>query len=149
MRCSSRPSRSSTTRNKLLLERRRAVAAALGVALVLAPALPAAVGAQTALRVTVWPKGTGGRHHAWTLRCAPPGGSLPRAARACRLLAPLRRPFRPVPANVACTDIYGGPETALVTGSFKGRRVRAVFKRTNGCEIARWNRVRFLFPGTR
>jgi hypothetical protein len=51
-----------------------------------------------------------------------------------------------VPATVACTQIYGGPQTALVTGEFRGRRVRATFNRKNGCEIARWNAVRFLFP---
>jgi hypothetical protein len=34
----------------------------------------------------------------------------------------------------------------LVTGRFRGVRIRARFNRRNGCEIARWNRVRFLFP---
>jgi hypothetical protein len=33
-----------------------------------------------------------------------------------------------------------------VRGTFRGRRVRASFNRTNGCEIERWNRVAFLFP---
>jgi hypothetical protein len=58
----------------------------------------------------------------------------------------LSQPFAPVPRNVACSQIYGGPAVALVTGSFAGRRVRAVFNRKNGCEIARWNRLSFLFP---
>jgi hypothetical protein len=58
----------------------------------------------------------------------------------------VKRPFRPVPAGVACTQIYGGSQTALVTGTFRGRRVRATFNRHDGCEIARWNAVRFLFP---
>jgi hypothetical protein len=58
----------------------------------------------------------------------------------------LRDPFAPVPKNVACTEIYGGPQVARVRGVFRGRRVRAGFDRTNGCEIARWNRVAFLFP---
>jgi hypothetical protein len=120
-----------------------AVATAL---LVGSPPAPARAAAPTALRVTVWPRGTARKHTSWTLRCRPPGGSLPQRARACRRLLRLKAPFRPVPHGVACTDIYGGPEVALVTGRFEGRRVRATFRRTNGCEIARWNRVRFLFP---
>jgi len=44
-----------------------------------------------------------------------------------------------------CTEIYGGPQEALVRGVFRGRRVRATFRRRDGCEINRWNRVAFLF----
>jgi hypothetical protein len=47
---------------------------------------------------------------------------------------------------MACTAIYGGPQRARVTGRLRGYPVRATFNRTNGCEIARWDRVRFLFP---
>lgn len=38
-----------------------------------------------------------------------------------------------------CTDIYGGAERAVVTGSLAGRRVDARFSRENGCTIARWD----------
>ena len=82
----------------------------------------------------------------WRLRCGPAGGTLPRAATACRRLAAVERPFAPVPKDVGCTAIYGGPQVARVTGTFERRRVWATFKRTDGCEIGRWNRVRFLFP---
>ncbi len=58
----------------------------------------------------------------------------------------MRKPFAPVPIGVACPDIYGGPQTALVTGTFRGRGVHATFNRHDGCEIARWDAVRFLFP---
>lgn len=37
-----------------------------------------------------------------------------------------------------CTQQYGGPQVAVVTGRFLGRDVRAEFRRTDGCEIARW-----------
>jgi hypothetical protein len=37
-----------------------------------------------------------------------------------------------------CTQQYGGPQVAVVTGTFHGRRVDSVFSRTDGCEIARW-----------
>ncbi len=46
--------------------------------------------------------------------------------------------FEPTPGNVACTQQYGGPETATVKGTFKGEQVDANFSRENGCEIARW-----------
>ena len=79
------------------------------------------------------------------LRCNPAGGTVPRAAAACRRLAGLNRPFAPVPKDTACTQIYGGPQEARVTGTFGGRRVWVTFRRTDGCEIGRWNRVAFLF----
>ena len=104
--------------------------------------------AATELRITAWPEGPGGEGTlTWRLRCGPAGGTLPRPAAACRALAALERPFAPVPKDVGCTQIYGGPQVARVTGTFRGRRTWATFKRSDGCEIARWNRVRFLFPG--
>jgi Subtilisin inhibitor-like len=103
--------------------------------------------ATTSLHVTVWPNGA---HHAlkrsYTLTCAPLGGTLPHHAAACRQLARLRAPFAPTPRSVACTQIYGGPQEALVTGRLRGALVRARFNRRDGCEIERWNRVAFLFP---
>ncbi len=101
----------------------------------------------SALRLAVWPEGPDrGSARVWFLRCAPAGGTLPRPAVACRRLFAQPRPFAPVPKDMACTEIYGGPQVARVTGTFRGRRVWATFRRTDGCEIARWNRVRFLFP---
>ena len=51
-----------------------------------------------------------------------------------------------MPKDVACTEIYGGPQEADVRGTFRGRPVDAHFSRTNGCEIERWDTVQFLFP---
>jgi Tol biopolymer transport system component len=82
----------------------------------------------------------------YVLRCGPAGGTLPNAARACTRLANLRDPFAPVPRTAACTQIYGGPQRATVVGTYDGRRVGTTFRRTDGCQIARWNRVAFLFP---
>ena len=99
------------------------------------------------LTITVWPEGmAAGDGRRWTLQCGPAGGTHPRAAKACARLTSLSAPFRPVPADVVCTEIYGGPQEALVTGTFRGRRVHARFNRVNGCEIARWDRVAVLFP---
>jgi Subtilisin inhibitor-like len=103
--------------------------------------------ASTSLHITVWPNGPGHPGvKTYTLRCSPVGGTLPRAATACARLARLAHPFAATPKDTACTQIYGGPQQALVTGRFRGPIVRARFSRTNGCEIARWNRVRLLFP---
>ena len=102
--------------------------------------------ASTSLHITVWPNGQGHMpKRTFTLTCAPGGGTLPHARAACDRLAALKAPFAPTPAQVACTQIYGGPQEALVTGRFRGHPLRARFNRRNGCEIERWRRVRFLF----
>lgn len=105
--------------------------------------------ASTSLHVTVWPNGADHTpKRSYTLRCGPLGGTLPHRAAACRQLARLKAPFAPTPRNLACTEIYGGPEEALVTGRLRGALVSARFNRRDGCEIERWNRVAFLFPAT-
>jgi Subtilisin inhibitor-like len=106
-----------------------------------APATP-----QSRLAITVWAKGQGTPAKRYVLRCGPTGGTLPRAARACRLLASLPRPFAPVPRNAACTAIYGGPQEALVRGAVRGRRIWVRLNRKNGCEIMRWNAYRPFLP---
>ena len=99
------------------------------------------------LTITVWPQGGDAlESKRWTLRCGPVGGTHPNRARACVRLANLSNPFRPVPRDAVCTQIYGGPAEALVTGVFRGRKVVARFNRTDGCQIERWNRVAALFP---
>lgn len=105
--------------------------------------------ASTSLHVTVWPNGQGeAPKRTYTLRCAPAAGTLPQRAAACARLARLRAPFAQTPKNVVCTEIYGGPQEALVTGRFRGALVRAWFSRRDGCELDRWTRVWFLFPAT-
>jgi hypothetical protein len=81
-----------------------------------------------------------------TLRCRPAGGTLTRPGRACLRLASMRDAFAPIPKDMACTEIYGGPQTAVVAGTYRGKPLRATFARRNGCEIARWDRHAFLFP---
>ena len=100
----------------------------------------------TVLEISVTPGGEAPTK-IWTLRC-PDGGTLPDAAQACEQLEKLDDPFAPVPRNTACTQVYGGPQEADVSGSFRGRPVQAHFDRGNGCEIERWDKVAFLFPGT-
>jgi hypothetical protein len=103
--------------------------------------------ASTSLNVTVWPNGPGrSPKQTYTLSCTPVAGTLPHRAAACARLARLKAPFAPVAENTACTQIYGGPQEAIVTGRFRGRPIRVTFNRRDGCEIDRWSRVAFLFP---
>ena len=120
----------------------------LAIAFAAAAAAGAAPADRAQLSITVWPKGPDGPAKRWTLRCDPAGGTLPRAGRACARLAGLRRPFAPVPRDAVCAQLYGGPQEGVVRGTFRGERVSARFNRRDGCQIARWNRVRFLFPAT-
>jgi hypothetical protein len=98
----------------------------------------------TELTITVWPQGAGGPSREWTLRCDPPAGSLPDAREACeRLTAEL---LQPRADDEICTQIYGGPQVARVTGTFEGRAVDVRYGRANGCEIHQWDSAGFLLP---
>ncbi|WP_427005063.1 serine protease inhibitor [Pseudarthrobacter sp. H2] len=56
--------------------------------------------------------------------------------------------FFPVPGPPKiCTQQYGGPQVAVVTGRFLGREVHSRFSRTDGCEIARWHAMAPLLGG--
>ena len=102
----------------------------------------------TQLKIAYWSEGIGeGPAKTWTLRCNPPGGTLGRAGRACLKLATLRNPFaRPSP-DLMCTQQYGGPDQAQITGTFRGRRVWVALSLTDGCQIARFHTFGFLIPG--
>ncbi|HSF26049.1 MAG TPA: SSI family serine proteinase inhibitor [Actinomycetes bacterium] len=77
-----------------------------------------------------------------TLTCDPTGGDHPDAAAACAVLDRLgAAAFAPVPADQACTEIYGGDQTATVTGVWRGEPVDASYDRSNGCQIARWDAI--------
>jgi hypothetical protein len=49
--------------------------------------------------------------------------------------------FAPTPPGQACTQIFGGPETATVKGTLHGEPVDATFSRSDGCEVERWKAV--------
>lgn len=69
------------------------------------------------------------------------------AARLCseaRALASLLTAKAPV--GRSCTQIYGGPQTARITGTIDERRVDRTFKRTNGCTIEEYARVSKILP---
>jgi hypothetical protein len=98
------------------------------------PAKPAPV-TQLTINVKASPESAA---KTWTLTCDPAGGSHPEAAKACAALAKAKAPFTPVAKDQQCTMIYGGPEEATVTGTWKDQKVDAKFSRKNGCELSRW-----------
>jgi hypothetical protein len=121
---------------------------ALLVVLALMVALPGAAAAgsspEVKLRVAVF-DGRGASATA-TLRCADQAtatGFLRRAAeRHCRRARKLARLLtKPPSTDRVCTQIYGGPRTAHVTGRIGRSRVDRRFARTDGCEIADWDRM--------
>jgi hypothetical protein len=102
------------------------------------PGSGATAGGTTELTVVV--RDAPGRgNRTYTLVCDPAGGDHPDPDAACRSLSELKHPFAPVPPDAMCTQIYGGPQTATVTGTFRAEPVNAEFNRTDGCEIARWD----------
>jgi len=108
---------------------------------------PAALAGNIALRIEFRAEPTSAPQ-TLTLRCDPrPTGSVPNPAAACRRLQRLgRTAFRPTAPGTACTEISGGPSTARITGSLLGFPLWVRLNRSNGCEIARWQRVAFLLP---
>jgi subtilisin inhibitor-like len=103
------------------------------------------IAGDTKLEISVSIGGSEAPTKTWTLEC-PNGGTLPHPERACAKLAVMDDPFAPTPKGKACTQVFGGPEVADVTGTFRGKPVNAHFTKGNGCEIARWDSVEFLFP---
>jgi hypothetical protein len=99
---------------------------------------------QADLVVTVRPKGPDGSVERRRIRCERLGAGT----RLCRGLAGLdAEQLAPVPRDVACTQIYGGPATARVRGELRGETVDARLDRTNGCQIERWELNRVLLGG--
>ena len=149
------------------MKARAAIALAGGLALLAvlaagAPARPASTRAVDAggaagapsVRLTIdFARRPGSPRHVAHLRCtgtrARADGFL-RAVGAARACAHARRIAgllaRPRDRHRACSQIYGGPERALVAGTIGGRRFRRGFTRTNGCGIADWRRAMPLLP---
>ena len=65
----------------------------------------------------------------------------PAAESACAALTENPALLTPATKNtaLACTEQYGGPQEATVTGVVDGVAVEADFARTNGCEISAWD----------
>lgn len=84
----------------------------------------------------------------WTLTCDPVGGTHPDPEAACQALAGQGESALPAVAkDKVCTQQYGGPQTAVITGTWGGQPVDSKLSRINGCEIARWDALAGLLPG--
>ena len=85
----------------------------------------------------------------WTLTCGPegPGGTHPDPIGACQVLAKGGGALlAPVAADRQCTQQYGGPQTARVSGTWDGQLVEGAYRRTDGCEIGRWSSMVPVLP---
>jgi hypothetical protein len=102
---------------------------------------PAAAPALADLQVKVDRDGKGDKPaETRTVRCSSPGESP-----QCEEVAALRlADLEPTSRATACTQLYGGPQTATIEGTLRGEPVDLSFSRVNGCEIARWDAARAL-----
>jgi hypothetical protein len=98
-----------------------------------------------------------GRTSAGTVRCTRSGARATGVLRSRASPAALCRHARrstalltaPPDADRVCTLIFGGPQTARVTGRLGARRVDRRFSRVDGCAIADWDAAFPLLPRVR
>jgi hypothetical protein len=102
------------------------------------PASPSPQAALADLSVSVDPDGTGGeKPRTADVTCAAAGDS-----KVCGVVAGLKAEnFARTDGQMACTQQFGGPEVATVSGTLRGEKIDARFSRENGCEISRWEKV--------
>ena len=123
------------------------LAASVLIALSLAGASPV----KLTVNVDVGPMVAPLRHERATLRCngqhASGRGFLQRdAVKACRLVrrGKLERIAEAQKQPRICTQIYGGPQVAHITGRIGKRAIDLTVTRTNGCGIDDWQALRTL-----
>lgn len=105
---------------------------------------PSATTPPTELTISVTPDKSAPAQ-VWTLSCQPAAGTHPKAADACAFVTKASADLlAPVPAGQSCTQIFGGPAVATVKGTWRGTPVNARLARNNGCELARWNKLKAL-----
>lgn len=91
--------------------------------------------------------GDGSPARQWSLTCVGfVEGSHPQAEAACAHLRAVTDPFARLPSDVACTEQYGGPQTARVSGVWGGSPVELSLSRVDGCAIAQWDGLVPLVP---
>ena len=110
----------------------------------------AASSADTALAISY---SDGSRTLRATLRCTAASrratGFLAKrnVRRLCDRVRGMRRVLvEPRPADRICTQIYGGPDRALVKGRLRGAAVSRRFGRADGCQIADWDAAQQILP---
>jgi Subtilisin inhibitor-like len=92
-------------------------------------------------------RGDGSPLERYTLVCAGVAeGTHPDAQAACEHLRGMADPFAPLPDDLMCTEQYGGPQTAHVSGRWGGQPVDLQLSRVNGCLISQWDGLGPLLP---
>ena len=92
-------------------------------------------------------RGDGSAPDSWTLTCAASAkGTHPDAAAACAHLLATDDPFAPIAVDVACTEQYGGPQSAHIAGVWGGEPVDLEVTRVDGCRIGQWDALGPLLP---
>jgi hypothetical protein len=93
-------------------------------------------------------RGDGTERARYTLICLRSvDGDHPDAQAACDHLKAMDAPFAPIPGDAMCTEQYGGPQTARVTGLWGGEPVDLELSRVDGCHISQWDSLGPLLPG--
>jgi hypothetical protein len=98
----------------------------------------------TELQIALDPDGPGGAEPKTAIvRCELADGSVCGRLNAADLA--------PVDPQMACTEIYGGPDVAEIDGFIGDEPVETTLTRANGCEIERFDRIvpvlKQEFPG--
>ena len=110
-------------------------------------ASPATPAEPASTDLTIMVRDGSGKTLTWGLTCDPPGGTHPNPKAACRALeANGAAALPPVPKDKVCAQIYGGPETATITGIWQGKKIISRFARNDGCQISRWKLMQGLLP---
>ena len=104
-------------------------------------------GSTAAADLTIVVDDGAGKKTTWHLTCSPAGGDHPTPDKACTVLAEHgRTALSAVAPDRMCTEIFGGPQTAHIVGTWRGESVDTRLSRNNGCEIARWDALVGLLP---
>ena len=74
------------------------------------------------------------------LKCPHNTRELSPASMACAALMDPHLLDEPA-QDMACTEIYGGPETATISGTLNGEEIDLKLDRTDGCRIDQWERA--------
>lgn len=86
---------------------------------------------------------------AYVIRCASGGSGVEGNAEidardACRALARpavQNRLIRGPSSERVCSQVYGGPQTAMLSGTLDGQAVNTVVTRADGCDIGDWDNL--------
>ncbi|WP_427134257.1 SSI family serine proteinase inhibitor [Pseudarthrobacter sp. S9] len=118
-----------------------------------APLTPGPGQGNAELAIMIKPSETGAPTN-FTLACqngVPTAESQhPNAATACTALKDNPAILSPGPRakDQVCTQQYGGPQQATVTGVVDGRSVEGSFSLRDGCDIAAWNAAKDVLGST-